>query len=268
MAVSINNYLRTLSYNYYLRNNSTEDEKIKTYLNNLLSNLDKELGTLINRRLVFGSYDRGTILPRSIDSKSDVDLMVIFNHTEYERTPETYRTWLKNFADKYYKDRYGSEVVKSYPTVTIKLNNINYDLVPAKETELFFFGKSLYIPGNGNDWIETNPNDVKDKLTEVNTKYNSIVRPIIRLLKAWNSSNEHPLESYLLEKDIIERNFSGDNIQSGLTYASGRIGIINTYNQRTKVESLNYNLDKMVESLNNEDLVTAKRWLHRVFPYA
>jgi hypothetical protein len=33
-----------------------------------------------------------------------------------------------------------------------------------------------------------------------------------------------------------------------------------------KVESLNYNLGKMVECLNNNDLERAKQWLHRVFP--
>ena len=118
MAVSIDNYLRVLASNYYLKNDSEEVKKINTSITNLLSNLDKELGILINRRFIFGSYDRDTILPRKFDSKSDIDIMVVFNHTDYERTPDTYRAWLKNFADKYYKDRYGSEVVKSFKAST------------------------------------------------------------------------------------------------------------------------------------------------------
>ena len=107
MASSIDTYLRSLSYSFYLKKDSAEITRINTSKDNLLANLDKELGILIKRRFVFGSYDRDTILPRSIDSKSDIDIMVVFNHTEYERTPETYRGWLKNFGDKYYKDRYG-----------------------------------------------------------------------------------------------------------------------------------------------------------------
>jgi hypothetical protein len=191
--------------------------------------------------------------------------MVVFNHTDYERTPETYRTWLKNFADKYYKDRYGSEVVKTHPTVTVRLNNINYDLVPAKEIVSQYFPNKLYIPHVGYDWIETDPYDVKKTLSEVNTSYGYIVRPIIRLLKAWNCTNGYLFDSYSLERDITGRNFSRDNVQSGLLWAARHLTTY-TQTQIDKVASLNYNLEKMVECLNNNDLDSAKQWLHRVFP--
>lgn len=266
MAVSIDNYLKTLASSYYLKNDSTEVEKINKSIENLFSNLNKDLGILIKRRFIFGSYDRDTILPRSIDSKSDVDVMVIFNHTEHERTPETYRAWLKSFADEYYKDRYGSEVVKSFPTVTIRLNNINYDLVPAKETNYLYVENDIHIPDSGNGWRKTDPNDVKKKLVEANTKYNSVVRPIIRLLKAWNCSNGYPFDSYELEMDIIAMNFYQDNVQTGLFWAAKYFTIIKTQTQTDKVNSLNYNLDKVQECLEANDLTKAKQWLHRVFP--
>lgn len=70
MAASIDSYLRTLSYTYYLKKDSTEIDKINRSKENLLKNLDTELGILINRRFILGSYDRDTILPRSIDCKS------------------------------------------------------------------------------------------------------------------------------------------------------------------------------------------------------
>lgn len=157
MAVSINTYLKDLSYRYYLKNDSAEIVRMNSSLEGLLKNLDKELGILIKRRFVFGSYDRDTILPRTYDNNSDIDLMVVFNTTVYERTLETYRTWLNNFAVKYYKDRYGSEVVRSFPTVTLKLGHIKYDLVPAKE-ETIFWTPSLYIPNKGGSWQQTDPN--------------------------------------------------------------------------------------------------------------
>lgn len=262
MAVSIDNYLRTLAANYYLKNNSDEI----TAINNLFANLDKELGVLIKRRFVFGSYDRDTILPRRFDSKSDIDVMVVFNHTDYEREPDTYRGWLKNFADKYYKDRYGSEVVKSFPTVAIRLNHIHYDLVPAKE-EVTFYSSTLYIPGNSG-WRTTDPNDVKQKLVEANTKYSQIVRPIIRIFKAWNCYNGFPFDSYLLELQLTGMNFHGDNVQTGLFYAVGQLNTAwnDPQIKGEKLQSLKYNVEQAKLALDENDLEKAKRWLHRVLP--
>jgi len=266
MATSIDNYLRSLSLSYYLKNDSDEVKKINTSLSGLLTNLNTDLGLLLKRKFVFGSYDRDTILPRKFDSKSDIDVMVVFNHTEYERTPETYRTWLKLFADKYYKDRYGSEVVKSFPTVTIRLGHIYFDLVPAKE-ETTWHNSTLFIPGNFG-WRTTEPNDVKKKLTEANTNYNQIVRPIIRLLKAWNCNNGYPYDSYLLELQITGMNFYGDNVQTGFFYAVGQLNT--TWNEpeskTTKIRSLKYNIEEVKKALENNDIIRAKQWLHRVLP--
>lgn len=267
MAVSINSYLRELSYRYYLKNDSSEVSKINNSLENLLKNLDKELGILIKRRFVFGSYDRDTILPRSYDSNSDIDLMVVFNTTDYERTPETYRAWLKNFADKYYKDRYGSEVVKSFPTVTVRLGHINYDLVPAKE-ETIILMPTLYIPSKVIGWQQTDPNDVKNKLTEANTKYNSIVKPIIRLMKAWNSYKGYPYDSYELELFITRQSYYGDDIQKGLFYSVGQLSTnwSDSQTKKDKLESLKYNVNQVKSFLENDDQVRAKQYLHRVLP--
>ena len=245
MAVSINTYLKDLSYKYYIKNDSSEIDKINRSLEALIKNLDSELGILIKRKFVFGSYDRDTILPRSYDNNSDIDLMVVFKTSDYERTPETYRAWLKNFADKYYKDRYGSEVVKSFPTVTIRLGHINYDLVPAKEEGVW--APTLYIPSKSNysGWQDTDPNDVKNKLTEVNTRYNSIVRPIIRLMKGWNANKDYPYDSYELELFITGLNFSGDDIQKGFFYAVEKLTTSwnDTKTKKDKVESLKNNIN-------------------------
>lgn len=268
MASSIDTYLRNLSYSFYLKKDSSEIARINTSKYNLLANLDKELGVLIKRRFVFGSYDRDTILPRSVDSKSDIDIMVVFNHTQYERTPETYRGWLKNFGDKYYKDRYGSEVVRSFPTVTIRLGNIHYDLVPAKEESTYLWTSTLYIPG-AYGWQSTDPSDVKTKLTEANTKYNQVVRPIIRLIKAWNCTNGYPYDSYKLELFVTGLNFYGDNVERGFFYAVGQLSTEwnDSQTKKDKVTSLKYNIGKVKECLDNYDVDGAKRWLHRILPY-
>lgn len=49
--------------------------------------LDICFGNQINRHFKFGSFTRNTILPRRIDSCSDVDYMVTFNTSDEEYTP-------------------------------------------------------------------------------------------------------------------------------------------------------------------------------------
>ena len=269
MGASLNTYLKDLSYKYYLKKDSNELSKINNSKDNLFNNLDAQLGTRIKRRFIFGSFDRDTILPRNYDTKSDIDIMVVFNHTEYERTPETYRNWLKTFADNTYAYRYGSEVVKTFPTVTIRLNNINYDLVPAMEEEFWLFQPNIHIPSSGGGWQQTNPNDVKEKLVAQNTRYNSIVKPIIRLMKAWNSNKSYPYDSYELELIITDMNFSGDNYETGFFYAVDSLSTSwnDTQTKRDKVESLQYNISQVKYYLDQWDLVKAKSWLHRVLPY-
>lgn len=271
MAISIDNYLRILAANYYLKNNSAEVAKINTSVASMRSNLQTYLGAKMNRSFIFGSFDRDTILPRSIDQHSDVDVMVVFNHTDFERTPETYRSWLHDFAKKYYQERYGSSVSKTHPTVTIRLNNIHYDLVPAKEEVGFWNStKTLYIPKAGGNWRSTNPNDVKSALTNANMKYNGIVRPVIRLMKAWNCSNGYPYDSYDLERALTGMNFSGDNYERGLFYAVEQLPLSrnDSLSTKSKVDSLKTNIANVKSYLSQDNMDRAKHWLHRVLPYA
>ena len=265
MAVSIDNYLRTISSYYYLKNSSVETQKINISVSSLQKNLNSHFGDLIDRSFTFGSYERDTILPRKFDRKSDVDVMVVFKNTSY--TPETYRNQLKRFADKYYYLRYNSAVVKSFPTITVQLNNINYDLVPAKEESSWFSGTTLQIPGK-DGWRDTNPHDVKENLTKANIKYNGIVRPLIRLMKAWNCNNGYPYDSYLLELEITGMSFSGDTIETGLFYIADSLRITYTDSviKRTKIAALKGCLSEVQQALDNDSLIRAKLRLHKQFP--
>ena len=266
MAVSIDNYLQRLSRKYYLKNNSDEVKRIESSIKRLLTKLNDEFGKSIKKPFIFGSYDRDTILPRVFDPQSDVDLMVIFKHKNPATTPEMYRQLLRNFAYKHYKDRYGTKVVNSSPTVTIRLKNITYDLVPAKEEKLFN-RRALSIPGK-DGWQTTDPNDVKKKLKGANTRYGQIVRPIVRLLKAWNCKAGYPYDSYLLELKIANIFFFNHSVESGLFYAIEQLHPTweDTKTKKKQIESLKYNIDKAKAALNEDKLERAKHWLHKVFP--
>lgn len=137
--MSVLSYLTNLSSQLVL----STDERInisvslgflKTRLNNWSHSGD------ILEQEVFGSYDRDTILPRKYDEGSDVDYMIVFkNPNNYQ--PETFRGWLKKFAeDKYTR----SEIYLDYPTTVLELSHIKFELVPAVKP---MWGGDIYDSG-------------------------------------------------------------------------------------------------------------------------
>lgn len=266
MALSINNYIKNLSYEYYLKNKNTETQKISTSLNGqngITQRLYHYFGDDILDISLFGSYSRDTILPRKFDIFSDIDLMILFNHEQLQYTPETYRNKLKRFAEQ----RYSTSVVyKSFPTIVLELNHIKFDLIPAIEEGFIF--KSLKIPDKNNRWTVTDPNAFDAKLTKVNSRYGYIVKPIIRLLKAWNASAGYPYQSYILEQKLAGLNFYECDYQSGFFYA---VDALSTYDGdtiaiRRKIERLKINAQQAELNLKLEKLDMAKKYLHKILP--
>ena len=66
-------------------------------------------GSDVIENFKFGSYTRGTILPRKVDSESDIDYMVVFNNYDGCK-PQAYLNRLNRFVKYYIKiDIEGSE---------------------------------------------------------------------------------------------------------------------------------------------------------------
>jgi predicted nucleotidyltransferase len=205
--MSINSKLIAFSQNeLVLSHNETEREKINASLGQLEKILKDKLGSNIKEFIRFGSFTRNTILPRKYDSKSDVDLMVVFNISAGKKTPGTYR---KNLLDVISVAYPLSVSKKDFPAVKLELNHIMFDIVPAYCEE--FWGKSYYIPSSNDSWRSTTPNDINASLASKNTQYgNNVIRNTIRLCKHWNAGAGYPLESYLMEKDIINLIYWGN----------------------------------------------------------
>ncbi len=205
--MNINNKLVTFAQNELVISHN-EIEKIKGSLTQLEKVLHSKLGLNIRGFLRFGSFTRNTILPRQYDSESDVDLMVIFNTGAGRKTPGTYRTWISDIVSSAYPN---SESKKDFPAVKLLLNHIMFDIVPAYIEDSYLGGKTYYIPGAGDSWRVTVPNDINDSLAAKNTQYgNNVIRNTIRLCKHWNASAGYPLESYLMEKEIINLVYWGN----------------------------------------------------------
>lgn len=205
--MSINSKLVAFAQNeLVLSHNDTERDKIKASLGQLEKVLKDKLGSNIKEFIRFGSFTRNTILPRKYDPNSDVDLMVVFNTSTAKYTPGTYRKWILDVVSVAYPN---SVSKKDFPVIKLELNHIMFDIVPAYTED--FIWKTYYIPGSGDTWRSTTPNDINESLASKNTQYgNNVIRNTIRLCKHWNAFAGYPLESYLMEKDIINLVYWGN----------------------------------------------------------
>lgn len=269
MALSLNYKLEQLANKYYIKSDSPEAKKIYSSVDNLKKNLKLYFNTDINQTIEFGSYKRDTILPREFDTNSDVDLLIVFNHASLKVTPATYRNYLLNFADKYYKR---SEVYKSSPTVVLELASIKYDLVPCYEEKHFIpsVPSTLYIPEADSKWITTDPAGFNQRLTEKNKQHNFEIKRVIRLLKAWNAKFGYPIGSYKLEQQIVGMMFWFKKTLEDFFFAtiedlqSNQGGFV--YLPNPKIQALKDNAKRVKEYLVQDNMNGALTWLAHILP--
>ncbi len=174
-----------------------EEESIRKSIETLKNRLFLHFNSKLSEQFRFGSSTRGTILPRAMDARSDIDYMIVFSDVGY--TPQTYLDRLKSFAEKYY---YSSEIKQSSPSIVLELNHIKFDLVPAVKS---YFGYQIVNLGGG--WQETNPNDFNAKLTAKNNLELYKIKPMIRLAKFWNAKNGYIYDSFDFEKWMIDLSY-------------------------------------------------------------
>lgn len=176
----------------------SEKDSINKSVATLQARLDLHFGSDLKNHFRFGSSTRGTILPRSMDERSDIDYMIVFR--DGNSAPQTYLNRLRRFVEKYYS---ASEIYQSSPTIVLELNHIKFDLVPAIED----FLDNLQIPNGSGGWMSTDPKGFNKKLEDKNKNNYNLIKPTIRLAKYWNVNNGYLYESFSFEKWIVDLSF-------------------------------------------------------------
>lgn len=187
-----------------LSNQHPEAGHIQSSLEHLKRVLKDRLWNDISDVLPFGSYTRGTMLRRKYDERSDVDLLVVFkNYPGKSDTPGVCRKKIRDVLAAAYPD---PEVRKDFPTVTLELNHILFDLVPCHIEPNYNF--PYRIPGKNDEWQLTNPEDFKIRLNNKNTEIGgNLVRDILLLCKYRNISAGRKLTTYQLENLLLKQTF-------------------------------------------------------------
>jgi hypothetical protein len=209
--MSVNTHLTKIASELVL--SSEEDSSISTSITTLTTRMDSYFGTNIKERFQFGSSVRGTILPRKVDSSSDIDFMVVFDTIDGKKKPQTYLDRLRKFAESKYTS---SEIKQSHPTVVLSLNHISFELVPAVVEYSFY---QIPSPATSySEWIATDPNGANQALQTKNKDNNFLIKPLVRLVKYWNAKNGFPYSSYSLEQYIVGKFFYPNALVKDLFY--------------------------------------------------
>jgi len=197
--MSVNTHLTGLASDLVL--SDTEKTGIATSITTLVTRLDAYFGKGITSHFQFGSYPRGTILPRKADNNSDIDYMIVFDTSDGQKKPQTYLDRLKKFAETKYST---SEIFQSSPTVVLSLNHIKFELVPA----IYNYGYQIPSPASyWADWMSTDPVAANKSLQDKNVAENYKIKPLVRLVKYWNALKGYPFTSFSLEQYIIGKYF-------------------------------------------------------------
>lgn len=194
---TLNTHLVAVARNLVL--SADETAKILTSISNLKTKLNAWFGNALITHYQFGSSTRGTILPRKVDSDSDIDYMVVFENKENYK-PETLLNRLKRFVEAKYTR---SEIYQSHPTIVLELSHIKFELVPALQPYVFNNNYHIPAPASGfMDWMITAPADLKKKIDEADARYHYQIKRLIRLLKYWNVMNGKVYSSYEIEEYV------------------------------------------------------------------
>lgn len=197
--MTINSYLMELSKTAIIRDQ--EKAGIQLSINTLEDRLDGYFGDEVSDSYIFGSFSRGTILPRNMDPNSDVDYLVLFSNRSFR--PQTYLDRLGRFVEECYPT---SDIYQSNPTIVLALNHIKFEIVPSIQVPLY----GLQIPAKASsyqDWLGTDPVGFNGELINANKSHGSLIKPLVRIAKYWNAQNGSPFESYSLEQSIVKHGF-------------------------------------------------------------
>lgn len=205
----INDYLTKLSQQLIVPD--SEKKKIDTSI----TFLKEKIWGLFQNRLadvtVFGSYDRGTMLPQAIDKDADVDILVIFKKDEFQ--PQTYLNQLRSFSEKTYPK---SSVFPQHPSIVVELDHVRFELVPAISDKDSWSNSGLLIPAPPSKdfkWLETNPVKFKKKVLDKNEQEKQLMLPLLKLIKYWNVTQGGHFTSYYLENFATGRSYPKKNLK-------------------------------------------------------
>ncbi len=148
---------------------------------------------------VIGSYGRETLVRQS----RDIDMMVALSRGAYwPRYQDDSRSFLYSIRNALNAEYGDTQVSTQQVAVRMKLGaGLQVDLVPVFVRP---YQDGFVLPDGRGGWQATNPPYHDKVVTDTNVALGYDLKPLVRVMKAWNHANGRHLRSFHLEM-IVER---------------------------------------------------------------
>lgn len=194
-------------------------QRSHNYLRDLLNT--GHMAARIHRSYLSGSYARDTAI-RPLD---DVDIIFEIDPAPWSRgiaffepTPEPERV-LESFAAAIRRRYPVSSVHGQRRSVRLELNHLDIDVVPAIPERSDPALIRVADRGSG-EWIKSSPQRHSENATRINKKHGGKFKPLVKLLKFWNSNLPDTVrcKSFLIETIAVHifDNVAFESIEHGL----------------------------------------------------
>lgn len=199
----------------------------------------------LNEIKVFGSYERDTNLPQSVDFRTDVDIMLVMDDDGC--SPQTYLDRVRRAVEAKYST---SEIKQSSPTIVLQMQHIKFEITPAIKD-----GCLYYIKKSPTEWMYTLCLTDLTNITKANKANCYMIKPVLRLIKYWNvNKNYKSFSSYRIEQQIVAyystcRYYGYDTKQYLLTGLKQLNSLVVTSFQRERLDKA---ISKVQEAINDE----------------
>lgn len=185
-----------------LRLTSAQDEEAKTKRDALISFFADEFD-MSQKAFGIGSHRRFTL----IRPERDVDVLAPLASAYwgvYEKDSRSFLYWVREKLKKNYST---TRISTRGLSIKLAFNVIEADVVPCFKRR----GEGFLMPDGSKGWMATNPPFHIDMMAASNVAHEEKLKPIVKLLKAWNTDNTHHLQSFHVEL-MTERIWAGRKI--------------------------------------------------------
>lgn len=172
---------------------------------------------MYERVFTIGSYRRGTMC----DGEIDVDVMVPLSGSYWQRYQSDSRAFLYWVRDRL-KTRYPQSKVSTKEVAVV----LDFSVVRAEVVPCFKHPQDGYwMPNGTGGWQRTNPPFHTQLVEADDTALGKRLKPLIKLLKWWNTANGHHLSSFHVEM-IVDRAKRGHAVGAWAGNTAGMLSVM------------------------------------------